>query len=63
VKLLFTILHSKAISGVDNPDDGVGLFKVVSPVRAKRALPANVPCALLQQTESCFDNDSQIFKV
>jgi hypothetical protein len=47
MEFLFTIFHSKAVSGVDNPDESVGLFKVVSPVRTERALPTNIPCILL----------------
>ena len=63
MELLFAIFHPKPISRVDNPNDSIGLLKVVPPVRTKRALPANIPCALLTTNRVLFDNDSQIFKV
>ena len=63
MKFLFTIFHSKAVSGVHNPDDCVGLLKVVSPVWTKRALAANIPCVLLATIRARIDDNSQIFNV
>ena len=47
MEFLFAIFHSEAVPGIHNPDDSIGLFKVVSPVRTKRALSADIPCMLL----------------
>ena len=43
MKFLFAVIHSEAVSRVDNPDDSVGLFKVIPPVRTQRALSADIP--------------------
>lgn len=52
MEFLFAISGSKTVPGVDNPDNSVGLFKVVSPVRTKGTLPANIPCVLLNNALS-----------
>lgn len=43
MELLFAVVHSHAISRVDDPDEGVGLFKVVTPVGSQGPLAADVP--------------------
>lgn len=43
MELLLTILNSHAISRVHNPDDGIRLLEIVSPVRSKSSLATNVP--------------------
>jgi len=52
VELFFTIFHSKTVPRVDDPDESVSLFKVVSPVRTKRALSTNIPCVSLNDVLS-----------
>ena len=43
VEFFLTILHSKAIPRVYDPDNGICLLKIVSPVRPEHPLPTNVP--------------------
>lgn len=43
MQLFLAILHAHAVARVDDPDERVGLFEVISPVRPQRALSADVP--------------------
>ena len=43
VELCLAVLQACAICGVDDPNETVGLFKIIAPVRAQRRLPADVP--------------------
>ena len=43
VELFFTVLHAHPVTGVDDPDQRICLFKVVAPVRSQGALTADVP--------------------
>ena len=52
MEFLFTIFHSKTVHRVDDPDESVSLFKVVSPVRSERALSTDIPCVLLNDALS-----------
>jgi hypothetical protein len=51
VQLLPAVVDAQTVRCVDYPDQGVGLFKVVSPVRAQRLLSADVPCAVSLEGE------------
>ena len=46
VELGRAVAQPEPVGRVDNPDQGVGLFKVIAPVAAQRLLPANVPFCL-----------------
>lgn len=37
------VFHTNRIAAVDHPDDGIGLFKVVPPVRSQGTLTAHIP--------------------
>jgi len=43
VEFMFAVGHAHAVAGVDDPDERVGLLKVVPPVGPERALAADVP--------------------
>ena len=49
MQLHLTIPQPKPIRGVHNPDQAVGFFKVVAPVRAQRFLPAYIPCGAIER--------------
>ena len=44
MQFLLAIFHAHAVTGVDDPDDGVSLLEVIAPVGAEGALAADVPC-------------------
>ena len=44
LELLPAVIETLAVSGIDNPDERVGLLEVVLPVRAEGLLAADVPC-------------------
>jgi len=44
MQLLTAIVHAQPIPGVDNPHNGIGLFKVILPIRSQGALTTDIPC-------------------
>ena len=43
LELLVAVLEARAVGGVDDSYQSVGLLEIVAPVRAQRRLPAHVP--------------------
>lgn len=43
VEFLFAVIHAHAVTGVDDPDEGVRGLEVVAPVRSESSLSADVP--------------------
>jgi hypothetical protein len=50
VELVFAVLETFQAGGVDDPDEEVGFFEVVSPERAQAFLAAHVPDVELVST-------------
>ena len=64
MELLFTITHSHTITRVNDPDNRIRLFKVVSPIWSKGALAAHIPCSQLDVPPvSNAQRDEHMFKV
>lgn len=43
MQLVSAVVDTQPVGGVDDPNQGVRLLKVVAPVRAQRLLAADVP--------------------
>ena len=43
VEFLFAVLDAQPIRGINDPDQRIRLFKVISPVRPQRLLAADIP--------------------
>ncbi len=48
VQLLPAVVDAQPVGGIHYPDQGVGLLKVVAPVRPQRLLASDIPCVLSQ---------------
>lgn len=44
LQLLTAVIETLSISGIDHPDEGIGLLEVVLPVCPKSLLAAHIPC-------------------
>ena len=44
MQLLPAIVDAQPVCGIHHPDQGVGLLKVISPVRPQRLLASDIPC-------------------
>lgn len=45
MQLLPAVVDAQPVCGIHHPDQGVGLLKVVAPVRPQRLLASDIPCA------------------
>ena len=61
MEFLFAVIHPETVSGVDDPDDSVCLFKVVPPVGTQGALSADIPCALLNNAPDYVPMTTHIY--
>ena len=44
MQLLPAVVDAQPVGGIHHPDQGVGLLKVISPVRPQRLLASDIPC-------------------
>lgn len=51
MQFFLAVLHPHAVPRIDNPNNGVRLFEIVTPIRPQGPLTADVPCDRIYQVD------------
>jgi hypothetical protein len=63
MELFFAVSHAQPVSRVYDPNQSIGLFEVVSPIRPDCSLAAHIPCGIQNLEVPYYGSHEQTLSV